>query len=148
MSKVTSAWLVPVSANHSIALGVHQFQEIVFRPSITKNDAMPIHLQHSIYWRNRAIPILDTQYITEGKSQIVAGERDISFSVFAYTHDFDEDIQYVALPVIIDPRMIDVKDEEICDLPNSLSNWQNYTLSCFKYVNDPVPIINLGCIVE
>jgi chemotaxis signal transduction protein len=100
----------------------------------------PPYCNEVIVWENEILPILDVGALLTGRS--IERENDLlGVAVYQLT---DIHITYVAMHLVDLPQSIYVTDDSACPLPDYQEVWKPFAISCFKYEEMTIPVIDLA----
>ncbi len=135
-----SAWLLEYAPSRYIAMASTVCQEIVEAPQILAVPAIPDYGLGLIQWRNRWLPLVDLHSLLLGAEKKTF-DKDAHCLVVAY-YTAEQHIAYVALSLPYFPYLITVNNSALCALPTDHDIWPSISLSCFRYQDRRVPIVD------
>ena len=135
------AWLLSFPGDFLAAIGERDMLHFVDTPRLEEIPQTPLHCRHVLLWEGELLPALDlTAWLT---AQPTPCER-VSVGIVGWQERPGAVPQYGALMFSGAPQKIQVSDEHQCNLPNSPAAWRAVAASCFRYDDQPVPILDLS----
>lgn len=135
-----AAWIVDLAYGLRAAVGERDMIHLVEKPMLATIPYTPSHCQRVLLWENELLPIMDLTMWLIGQS---AEGANSSSGIVAWQDRPEATPQYGVLLFSGLPRKVRVKDEQSCALPEQPSGWQTVAISCFRYDDQPVPILDL-----
>lgn len=143
----SEAWLLATGASLPsgehvwIAAGQREVMHLVQEPTLHALPGALAHCRQLYLWEQRPLPVFDLA--------VWGGEHphDTNASllaVIAYLQSGQEGIHFGGLPLVVPPRLIQVSDQQTCELPPSLQAWRPLLRSCFEYDDEIVMIPNFS----
>ena len=140
------AWLLRVSETLTVAIGEFELvHTLTDKPPLFNIPKTPPYCSQVILWEDKPIAVMDLEqrFLTADLTYNRA-ERLGALSIIAYQSLSTGDIDYGALWLDAPPKRELISDEQQCALPQTLSAWRPYALSCFQTNAAPaVPVICL-----
>jgi len=136
-----TAWILDLAYGLRAAVGEHDMLHLVEKPLWAIIPYTPAHCQRVLIWENALLPMMDlTKWLT-GKS---AEDTNPSSGIVAWQERPEATPQYGVLLFSGLPRKVRVNDAQSCAWPTQPAGWQTVAISCFRYDNQPVPILDLA----
>jgi chemotaxis signal transduction protein len=136
----TRAWILDFGQGLRAAVGAHEMSHVLTEAQLFNVPRCPDYCNEVIIWEDDILPILDVGSLLTGRKI----ERDHLLLGVAVYQSTDIHITYVAMHLVELPQSIYVTDDQACDLPNYLELWRPLSISCFKYDDITLPIIDLA----
>jgi chemotaxis signal transduction protein len=137
------AWVVHLDNNLYIAIGEHEMVHFIEQPVCEDIPHTPAHCHQVLWWEGAFLPVLDLLGWLTGQS---VERTHAAVSIVRWQEQSEAAPQYGALLCTGIPQKIQVKDEQVCDLPLQPSGWQEVAISCFRHNSHPVPIVDVPSI--
>ncbi len=135
-----NAWLLQYAPSRYIAMAPTVCQEIVESPQVLAVPAIRDYGLGLIRWRDRWLPLVDLHSFLLGKEK-KPFDTDAHCLVAAY-YTAEQHIAYAALSLPYLPYIIKVNNSALCALPTDDDIWPSISLSCFRYQDHRVPIVD------
>lgn len=142
--KATRAWLLDFGAELYAAVGLHEMSQVIISPMLFDVPTTPHYCSEVVIMQDRILPVLDMPSLLAGQ-KIIHSHHDV-VGVGVYQFSPTEPLQYAGLRLATTPSTIYVSDEDACELPESQCYWQPFSISCIKYNDLAVPIIDLAAL--
>ena len=138
----SNAWLLPLGDRLNIAVGEYEIMHLVHFPALFAVPGTPFYCNQVLVWQNQILPVMDLAAWVQGQSH--KREQKL-IAIAAYTEPGSDATQHAGLLLEDVPRKVIVDDGTACDLPNEPNTdaWKRIAISCFKYTEHAVPIIDL-----
>ncbi len=140
LSNRSSAWLLPVNNEMTIAIGDDIFSEYLVSPKLYPVPGSLPHCKSLIFWRGRFIPVMDIL--------VLLGEKGLSsehIAVIAYQEGGSKDVRHIALKMTTQTEKIVVDDNDaISNIPkNYPAVIRPLVTSLFAYEKRLISILNI-----
>lgn len=137
------ACVLEYAAGAFVALPIHSGVELVEKPRFVPVPGMPEHALGLMAWQGRQLPLIDLASYLRGEPA-PAGEQMSHVLVTAYQTARGEPIEYGAVNAPFLVRMVEVGNSQACPLPAELLDRADATVSCFRYQDEPVAVLDLA----
>ena len=140
-----TAWLMSFSRDFLAAVGEREMLHLVETPRLEEIPQTPLHCRQVLLWEGELLPVLDLKaWLTKQPSPC---ER-VSVGIVGWQERPCAIPQYGALMFSGVPQKIRVSDDHVCHLPEHPTAWKAIAASCVCYDHQPVPILDLPCIIS
>jgi hypothetical protein len=140
MMAEATAWIVDLAYGLRAAVGERDMVHLVEKPTWATIPYTPSHCRRVLLWENELLPIIDLTMWLIGQS---AEDANPSSGIVAWQEQPEATPQYGVLLFSGLPRKVRVTDAQRCALPAQPSGWPTVAISCFRYHEQPVPILDL-----
>jgi len=134
---VTRAWLLPISVDRQLAVGIHFMATLLWQPPCWHLAGMPVFSTGWVAWPQGLLPLFDLRLLL-GETHALAAEHVV---VLRYL-DSSQRLLFAGLRVMHRPSLITVSDDQVCQLPDDHGLWRQIAPSCFRAAQSVVPIID------
>lgn len=135
-----NAWLLHLGNRLLAAVGEFELVHVVLDSPLFRVPLCPPHCNRLLLWEGRLLPVMDlSRWLLEGDD-----EPKRYMAILPWRQGQEENLYYGALPLVVPPTRIQVRDEAACSLPQSPLAWRSCSLSCFLYGDRPVPILDVS----
>lgn len=142
-SRESAAWVLMLDSQLRAAVGERELVHLIEAPMLLEIPLSPSYCRQVLVWNNTVLPAMDLAAWLRGqptqRPQTRAG-------VFAYQTRPGGNPEYGALLLAGIPVRAYVADEQACVLPKQPGNWRTLAISCFKWDDNPIPILDLPTI--
>jgi len=136
-----TAWVLQFSNGLNAAIGEREMIQIIDKPVLSPLKNTHTFCQQQIHWQGIELPVTDFRdWFTE--SDAVRKTNDYVVIV-AYPREEGEKIGYAGIVIEAIPFRQQVKNNQVCTLPEPEQKWQPISISCFSYEGRATPILNL-----
>lgn len=126
-----------------IALPIHAGVELVEQPRVVPVPGMPHFCLGLLAWQGRQLPLIDFQAYLQAPGDAAAPTTVYSHVlVVAYQSARGQPIEYGALCAPYLVRMMEVVDQQLCQLPSGHAAWTNLAISCFEHQGQAIPVLD------
>lgn len=144
MNSRHNAVLFEFTSSSHAAIGLHEVAELIMSPNLVHVPLAPDYCHSLCIWQGRAIPFMDLASLIGQRSL----EKTSLALVVTYFARPNGEQRWGALGLSAHFRMVSVEDDAACLLPQDSSAWISIAHSCFKLVDENVPILNLDALFE
>lgn len=142
------AWVLPLRGNLVVAVGALAMMHIIPEPPVLfEIPRAPSHCRQVIIWEDAILPLVDLAILFLGVRAMPHHRPErvsILAAVIGSQAEPEQRPQCGALLLNGVPARTRVNDEQVCELPATISDWRGLALSCFRHPQyGPVPILNL-----
>lgn len=140
----SQAWLLECGDSLSIAIGFHEMAELLQNHKTYTVPGSPGYCSSLLIWQdNMVVPIMDISSLYNVNE---ANHESPFTCLLMYQEAPQTPLQYLALQVRSAPRIIQIDDDQVCDLPQEIdeSPLRPAVLSCFLHQEKPVLIIDIA----
>jgi chemotaxis signal transduction protein len=125
-----------------IALPIHAGVELVEQPRVVPVPGMPHFCLGLLAWQGRQLPLIDFQAYLQalGDAQLTTVYSHVL--VVAYQSARGQPVEYGALCAPYLVRMMEVVDQQQCQLPSGHACWTNIAISCFEHQGQAIPVLD------
>ncbi|MDH3601477.1 MAG: chemotaxis protein CheW, partial [Candidatus Tectomicrobia bacterium] len=109
-------------------------------PAFEDVPQTPLHCQQVLLWEGETLPVIDLTAWLTGQP---AERAHASVGIVGWQERLGTIPQYGALLFTGMPQKVQVRDEQVCDLPEQPSAWKAVAISCFQHDGQPVPILDV-----
>ena len=135
-----TAWIVQLNNGLHAAVGERQMVHLVEEPILEHIPYTPVHCRHVLLWEGELLPVMDlAAWLTDQATE----RARASVSVVRWQDHSDTAPHYGALLFTGIPQKVQISDNQACDLPEQPAGWQAIALSCFRYDDQSVGILDL-----
>jgi len=140
--EVSRAWLLDFGRGVKAAVGSHEMSHVMLSTELFDVPCAPVFCNEVLFWQDYILPVLDVHSFLKRQKVIRAHSGIVGIAI--YQESADKSLVYAGLHLAETPLSIFVSDEQACELPPQMKIWAPVTISCFKYRNEAVPIIDLS----
>ncbi len=134
------AWLLDFGQGLRAAVGAHEMSHVLTEADIFNIPRCPYYCNEVIVWENEVLPVLDVGALLTGRK--IERKNDLlGIAVYQLT---DIHVSYVAMRLVDLPQSVYITDDDACPLPEHQELWRPIAISCFKYEETAVPVIDLA----
>jgi chemotaxis signal transduction protein len=142
------AWVLPLRRNLVVAVGALEMMHIIPEtPELFEIPRAPSHCRHVIVWEDEILPLTDLAILLLGETVILRDTPERLSTLAAavvYQAGSGQRPQRGALLLNGVPGRSQVNDEQVCELPTTISDWRGLAISCFRHPQyGRVPILDL-----
>ena len=135
------AWLMSFSSDVLAAVGEREMVHLVETPRLEEIPQTPLHCRQVLLWEEELLPVFDlTAWLTAQPSPC----EHVSVGIVGWQEQPGAIPQYGALMFSGVPKKIQVSDDHECQLPEPLAAWKAIAISCVRYDDRSIPILNLS----
>jgi chemotaxis signal transduction protein len=144
-----SAWLIPITSNHSVAVGEFELVHILpDQPVLFNVPRAPTYCRQVLVWQDRIIPVLDLSKrfrFVDDTLLPFDNTTTALVGICIYQSEHTKHVEYGALLMHDTPVHGEVDDKQVCDIDTDLSAWRYFMSSCFRIENTQqiVPVLRL-----
>ncbi len=132
------AWLLDIGLAYMAAVGVREVMHLLDVPVTYAIPCTPPYCNRVVSWQGRLLPVMDIPLRVGGESL-----QARFMAVVGFRAPQGGAVDYGAIPLVSPPRQILVGDDQACALPEYMHRMDRLAMSCFKFEEQPVPILNL-----
>jgi len=133
-----NAWVMDFGMSYRAAVGGRELLHLIDVRTTFAVPCTPSYCRSVVFWQEQLLPVMDIASLLGGKSQ------EAQFiAIVGYQQKRGEYPQFGALMVASPPLHVAVSDEQACMLPETILGWDELAISCFDYLGDAVPVLNL-----
>jgi len=144
MNTRDNAVLFEFSSGRHAAIGLHEVAELVLSPRLVPVPLAPDYCHSLCIWQDRAIPFVELAPLIGQRSP----DKIRLALVVNYFARSNGEQRWGALGLSTYFRMVNVRDDAACLLPQDSLAWASIAHSCFQLANENVPILNLDALFE
>lgn len=137
------ACVLEYAAGAFVALPIHAGVELVEGPCFVPVPGMPEYALGLMPWQGRQLPLIDLASYLRG-DPVQQQEQAAHVLVTAYQTARGESIEYGAVRAPFLVRMIEVGNSQACSLPAHLAARPDVAVSCFRYQDQEVAVLDLA----
>jgi chemotaxis signal transduction protein len=141
-----SAWILPISANASVAVGRYELKYIEYINASVSLPGLPAFCEQGFVWRNRFVPVLDIQSLIT-RRRMPATETEQLAAIIAYENAQGE----LALGAILlrgVPKLSIVKPSQSVAVTQLSSELQLLAQAAFKDENSIYAVLDLRSLFD
>lgn len=138
--KLNRAWLLDFGRGLRAAVGIHEMSHVLLETKLYEIPRSPYYCTEVLVFEGMILPVMDVISLIEQQRIVREGYDVIGIAVYQET--ITGDLNYAAMHLAMMPTPLFVDNRDACELPAHLDYWQPYTLSCFTYEEQPIPIID------
>lgn len=138
--KQHAAWMLSFDAKHVAAVGVREVLHVAYAPKLMAIPQTPPHCNHVTAVEGRLLPAWD---VAAWLGVAMPGRGSPLCAIIGYQENRGAPVQLGALLIDAPPARIVVSDNDASPLPPTPSRWRAIALSCVRYGERPVPILDL-----
>jgi len=135
-----TAWLLDLGAGRVAAVAEREMLHLVPDPQCFELPQTPVHCRRVLRWQDRILPVWDVAAWL-GAEPWPAAARVVA--VVGYQKRRREAPRYGALLLAAPPVRVKVTDDDACELLQDGAGWEALAVSCFRYREQPIPVLNL-----
>lgn len=142
------AWLLTFSTQFQAAVGYHEMAQILISPTVFPIATAPHYCHDVMILQNEIIPIMNVSQLLTAQ-QYLDKHTEMIVGIALYQKDNQDEIHSAGLYLANPPQLINVSDEQGCDLPvegdsGYASGWSEFALSCFLHQDKKIPILDVA----
>ena len=134
------AWIVHLDGRLWVAMGEHEMVHFIEHPVCKDIPHTPTHCHQILWWEGECLPVLDLAAWLTGQP---VERTHAAVGIVRWQERSEAAPQYGALLCTGIPQKLQVKDEQICDLPVEPAGWRVVAVSCFRHNALSVPIVDV-----
>lgn len=134
------AWLLEFDGKHAAVLGLREVLHVAYHPQLVPVPQTPPHCSRVIVVEDRIVPAWD---VAAWLGAAVPTRNASLAAVVGYQAHPGAPAKLGALLIASPPVRIEVSDEDACALPARPTRWQAIAISCVKFRERVVPILDL-----
>jgi chemotaxis signal transduction protein len=138
-----NAWILEFGNNYKAAVGGRELLHLIDAPVIYSVPHTPHFCNQVVSWQENLLPVMDMSAKLSGNKQVPK-----FIAVIGYQKKRGEQPIYAGLQLDCPPKQVFVSDEQACKLPESAQIWSEIAISCFEYLGEAIPVINLQSIFD
>ena len=136
-----AARLLEYQRGRFVAFGAHSTLELIDQLKPVSVPGAPYYCRGLIAWQGRQLPLLDLHTLLRAYPDDYAPPlRHVL--VLAFQRAPRAPLEYGALCAPSLLQMIDVADDQQCDLPTDSDLWPWISMACFEHQGQPVPVLD------
>ena len=139
----SAAWLLLLDGQMRAAVGERELVHLIEAPVLLEVPVSPPWCRQVLVWNNTVLPTMDLAVWLRG--QPVQRQQTL-VGVFAHQQEPGAIPEYGALMLSAIPNRIRVTDDQACPLPKQPNHWRTLAISCFRWHDHPVPVLDLPII--
>lgn len=140
------AWLLPISANASVAVGRYELKHIEYVSDCITLPGLPAFCESGFVWRDQFIPALDLySLVTHRRHATAEGER--MAAIVAY-EDTRGEICVGAILLRGVPKLVNVTPAQSIAVADLASEWQLLAAAAFKDGQASYPVLDLRSLFD
>jgi len=140
--ETSRAWLLDFGRGVKAAVGSHEMSHVMLSAELFDVPYAPDFCNEVLLWQDYILPVLDVHSFLKKQKVIRAHSGVVGIAI--YQESSEKSLVYAGLHLAETPASIFVSDEQACELPAQMQVWAPITISCFKYRNEAIPIIDLA----
>lgn len=138
MSQV-NAWILDFGLGYKAAVGKRELLHLIDQPVFFPVPCTPLSCRHVLFWQGNLLPLMDLA------SRLSSIEIEAPFvAVLGYQQRRGEYPKFGALKLVSPPFQCAVDDGQACNLPEAAEGWDGLAISCFEYLGNAMPVLNLN----
>lgn len=124
-----------------VAFAPHTTVALVDDPAVVPVPGAPYYCIGLMPWQDRQVPLLDLNVLLRAYPTGEAAPVG-HVLVLAYQCAPNRPLDYGAVCARSLVQLVEVSDEQACELPNDSDLWPWIAMSCFEHQGRPVPVID------
>lgn len=141
------ARLLEYAAGRFIALPAHVTYGLVEEPTVVGIPGAATYAYGMLAWQGARLPLLDIHTLVDGDTAVELSVAPRYALIVAYQCTAREPLVFAAIGLASLPKTIFIGDDAQCALPGTSQHWLQYSLSCFSYLGQAVPIVSLASLL-
>jgi chemotaxis signal transduction protein len=138
-----NAWILDFGMGCKAAVGGRELLHLIDMPTTFSVPCTPLYCRRVVFWQERLLAVMDIASRLNGTAQ-----QAKYIAVVAYQQRRGDSPLFGALLLATPPLQAAVSDEQACRLPENTLGWDNLAISCFDYLGDAMPVLNLNRLFE
>lgn len=134
-----NAWLLDFGHALHAAVGTRVLLHVIDNPKLHTVPCSPSYCHSVFSWQGQLLPVMDMASLLTGDTQ-----TPLLLAIAGYQDQTENVTRFGAFLLSAPPTAIAVSDTQSCPLPEHPVSWSKFSLSCFNYYNEAIPILNLA----
>ena len=139
-----SAWLLPISATQSVAVGRYELKYIEYVDAVVSVPGLPAFCEQGFVWRNRFIPALDLWRLLTRRRMPNQASQHLA-AIVAYENALGE-LAMGAFLLAGVPKLVAVAPAQSVAVEALPQEWQPLALAAFTVEGTIYPVLDVGCL--
>lgn len=137
----SAAWILALDDALRAAVGERELIHLIEAPTLLDAPLSPPYCRQVLVWNENLLPAMNlAAWLRPGKP---VQYRWPLAGVFAYQTKPGAEPAYGALLLAGIPERARVTDNQACALPKQPAGWRTLAISCFRWGDDPIPVLDL-----
>lgn len=140
------AWVLPISAGTSVAVGRYELKHIEFINTSLTLPCLPAFCEQGFVWRNHFVPMLDLHSLIQRRRMSGSAAEQLA-AIIAYEGAMGE-LAVGAILLRGVPRLIRVAPAQSVSTSELDVDWQRLAHAAFKDDKALYPVLDLRCLFD
>ena len=136
------ARMVAYTRGKYVAFAPHVTQELLEQPQWVHVPGAAYYAYGMLRWQQRWVPFVHLESLLSAHPVFNDSVAPQYALVLAYQNAAGEPLQYGAIAVNNIPYSVLASDADFCPLPSDSDMWATLALSCFRYQEQAIPILD------
>lgn len=141
-----SAWLLPISSTHSVAVGRYEVKYIESVNAVVSLPGLPAFCEQGFMWRNRFIPALDVWSLLTRRRMPSRNSEHLAAIIMYENAQGDLAVGAILLAGV--PKLVGVAVAQSVAITELHQEWQLLAHAAFKDENTTYPVLDLRCLFD
>ncbi len=137
-----AARMVAYTRGKYVAFAPHVTQELLEQPKWVHVPGAAYYAYGMLRWQQRWIPFIHLESLLRAYPVVNVSVAPQYALILAYQNAAGEPLQYGAIAASNIPYSVLASDADFCPLPDDSDMWATLALSCFRYQEQPIPILD------
>jgi len=143
------AWLLSFSPDFQAAVGYHEMSQVIMSPTLFPIATAPDYCCELMIMQQQILPIMNIRKLLAPQQNYLDIQSHPIIGIALYQNKNNGKVQSIGMQLNESPKLINVSDEQACDLPDEADigyapRWADFSLSCFLHQDKKIPILNIA----